>query len=82
MEIKRKCTKCKSTNLTYTEEWEIRHWTWWQWAIGWAAVPAMFLLGLPVMGIPWLIYMIYCSVKKKKMIHKYVCQDCGYTKKV
>lgn len=82
MEIKRKCENCKSEKLEYKEEMTVRHWTWWQWVIGWVCAIAFFPLGAAFVGIPLIIYLIYCMVKKKQMILSYTCQECGFTKKL
>ncbi len=81
MEVKRKCDKCKSTNLTYDETWEVRHWAWWQILIAVVTTP-IIIIYLPIIGIPLLIYLIYVAIKKKKRIYTYICQDCGFTKQI
>jgi hypothetical protein len=82
MEVKRKCKKCKSTDLTYEEKWEVRHWAWWQWVIGWTVAILTFPLGVGFIGIPLIIYLIYCMFKKKKKSFTYTCGECGYEGKL
>lgn len=81
MKKARKCKECKSTNLTYHEDWEIRHWTWWQWVIAWVMVPVVSIVFLP-MGIIYIIFLLYNMFKKKVKIYTYTCKDCGYESKV
>lgn len=82
MELKRKCQKCKSQNLTYSEEWDIRHWKWWQWVIGWGAAVALIPLGLGIIDIALVPYLIYCMVVRKRKYYLYTCQECGFSHKV
>ena len=81
MELKRRCSKCGSQDLAYTEKMEVRNWKWWQWVIGWTSA----ILLLPVMAIisiPLIIYLIYCIINRKKIIYGYICNDCGFTRTI
>ena len=81
MKLDRKCGKCKSADLHYSEQLEIRYWAWWQWVIGWLAT-AIFLVAVFPFGLILLIFMIYSMCKKKRKVYSYICQGCGYVSKV
>ena len=81
MKLDRKCKRCKSTALTYSENIEVRYWAWWQWVIGWAST-ITFLIGALPFGLILLAYMIYSVCKKKRKVYTYTCQSCGHVQKV
>lgn len=81
MKLNRKCANCKSTDLLYSEQIEVRYWAWWQWLIGWLGT-TIFLVAVFPFGLILLIFMIYSVFKKKRKVYTYKCQSCEYVSKV
>lgn len=81
MKLDRRCSKCRSTALHYSEQMEVRYWAWWQWVIGWVATAIILIAAFPF-GLILLIFMIYSALKKKRSVYSYTCQNCGNVSKL